>query len=382
MSIPILIVGDGPQMNSGLSRIARDITTRMHAESEALGIEVAQLGWNYADEPFPWRVVPIHDFDNWGEKDLCNVWWKLFGNRSGVVFAIWDPGRIFNLTAQSGKLPVQIWTYSAIDSVDSQGSLGGPAAAALTRCERILAYGAFGERVIQDAMKRAGRTISIDHLPHGIDPVFKPFDAKKQPLVGSVMANIGRKDFGVLFQAWAIMAKADPTLNFWLHTNYDVAKAWSVPELVSQFGLASRFLLTGPEELKAQLTDEQLAAYYSQCLVTILPSPEGFGYPIVESMACGTPVIHIDYAGGAELVPRDDWKSRVKSFRLEGPYALQRPVLAAESIASRALAAIKWAQADPRLAQAYCVGAVEHLRWDSLWPRWRYWIERGLQPLR
>jgi glycosyltransferase involved in cell wall biosynthesis len=40
------------------------------------------------------------------------------------------------------------------------------------------------------------------------------------------------------------------------------------------------------------LTDYCLSALYSAALLTIVPSlEEGFGYPAVESMACGTPVL-------------------------------------------------------------------------------------------
>lgn len=369
-------------MNSGLSRIARDVVSRMHAESDQLGIEVAQLGWDYDDSPFPWRCVPIHDHANWGENDICNAWFKLFGNRQGVIFSCWDPSRCFNLSAQSGKIPVQLWGYFALDAIDSNGGLGGPAAAALTRYERCLGYGAWGASIIEGVLRDAQRPRAVEWLPHGIDTeVFKPTDATAT-LVGSVMANIGRKDFGTLFKAWRIMAERDPTLKFWLHTNYEVIpQAWSVHELAAQFKIP--FTLSGPEALNAALSDEQLASMYSQCLVTMLPSTgEGFGYPIVESMACGTPVIHTDYAGGAELIPRAEWRVPCTDFRLEGQYVLQRPILDAQAFADQALAAIAWKRAEPAVMSAYCAGAVAHLGWSNLWPRWRQWLLVGLENMR
>ncbi|HEX3470639.1 MAG TPA: glycosyltransferase family 1 protein [Silvibacterium sp.] len=56
------------------------------------------------------------------------------------------------------------------------------------------------------------------------------------------------------------------------------------------------------------VTDRSLASLYSAALMTVMPSfEEGFGLPVVESMACGTPVVcsHVaslpEIAGGAAV---------------------------------------------------------------------------------
>ena len=50
--------------------------------------------------------------------------------------------------------------------------------------------------------------------------------------------------------------------------------------------------LEGNVEFLGKLTDEELAAAYRGAEATVLPSEyEGFGLPVIESMACGTPVV-------------------------------------------------------------------------------------------
>jgi glycosyltransferase involved in cell wall biosynthesis len=71
-----------------------------------------------------------------------------------------------------------------------------------------------------------------------------------------------------------------------------------------------------PVEVHADVADDELWAAYTLARCTVFPSlDEGFGLPIAESLACGTPVITSNYGsmlevaagGGALLVdPRDD----------------------------------------------------------------------------
>jgi glycosyltransferase involved in cell wall biosynthesis len=127
-------------------------------------------------------------------------------------------------------------------------------------------------------------------------------------------------------------------------------------------------------------TDPQLAALYQACAVTIAPGlGEGFGYPIVESLASGTPVVHGDCGGGRELIPKIEWRFPVRETRLEGIYALQRPVFRAEDVANAIERVFSWQQEQgPEVVAAYCRGAVAHLDWQRLWPRWYKWIKAGL----
>jgi glycosyltransferase involved in cell wall biosynthesis len=165
----------------------------------------------------------------------------------------------------------------------------------------------------------------------------------------------------------------------WLHTDKEIGTRetqWVIPQLVEEFGLRKHLSVT------TSLSDAQLRNFYATCTATIAPGlGEGFGYPIVESLAAGTPVIHSTYGGGSELIPRSEWRIPVRADRVEGPYALVRPVYLAEDLANAVERAVGWRRADPQIAGAYCRGAVAHLDWPALWPRWASWIRQGLREL-
>ena len=401
MPTPILLISDAIDQPTGLARISRDLLGLLHANRQVLDIEVAQLGWGYREEQsFPWPVRAMRDRDEWGAADLPKCWWSLYGNRRGVVLTVWDPGRCFSLSATAADSPVQLWGYFPVDSTGINGALSGPPLVALQRYRRVLAYGPWGSSVLRKTLDKP-----VAWLPHGIDlEVFKPItpDLREVPagsckvedesqystqlvawytghLVGCVAANQPRKDYGLLFHAWKIMGERDPALRFWLHTD-DPVRHWSVPQLVEDFGLQDRIVVTTPESVRR---DGDLAALYAQCIVTIgCGLGEGFGYSAVESLACGAPQILIDYAGGAGLVPVQAWRVEPRSWRIEGAFAQLRPVCEPYEVATAALQAIAWRRKEPEVVSAWCRGAVEAFSWKHLGGYWLSWVARGLQELR
>ncbi len=382
MAIPLLFVGDSPHLPTGLGRILRDVSSRVTAEALQLGVQVTVAGW---DEHFlgaPGLDPPVYGFknvaDDWGASSVRDVYNQRYGERGGLLWSFWDPGRCFPYS--DIDLPVTRWGYFAVDAHDPHQQIGGPAMEAVRRYDRVLAYGNYGGTVLSNTIGR-----KIPYLPHGIDlDIFQPrhaeldlgpfFNRDTQVLVGCVASNQPRKDLGLF--CWTLAMLRDRGVNAfgWLHTDRPIWHAWSVPQLVDTFGLQKNLWIT------TELTDKELAAMYTACAVTIAPGlGEGFGYPLVESMACGTAVVHGTYAGGAELVPAPQWKFPHRAERLESVYALLRPVYTPDDVCNAVAHVLEWRDRNPGELHAYCRGAVAHLDWTQLWPRWRAWIKKGLQ---
>lgn len=382
---PLMLVGDGPQESTGLGRILRDLG--MQIVTSDLPVDLCSVG---GPVPPVWRAWPhyplderLHRGEDWGASYVEQLWRGHFGATPGILWLIWDPSRLAYY--QRINLPVTKWAYTAIDAANTNGSLGGPAGEAIGDWDRVLAYGRWASTVLKT--RRAG---PVPYLPHGIVPAaYAPVDdedrawARTQlgPLVkrddvviGCVATNQPRKDLALYFQALDILQRRGVPVYGWLHTDV-LVKAWSVQQLVDDCGLAKRITVS-----MVDYTDRQLAALYQACAVTIAPGlGEGFGYPIVESLANGVPVVHVDGAGGRELVPKVEWRVPVREVRLEGTYALQRPVLRAEDVANAVARVLDWQQAvGAPTAAAYCRGAVAHLDWAALWGRWHAWIQAGL----
>jgi glycosyltransferase involved in cell wall biosynthesis len=143
---------------------------------------------------------------------------------------------------------------------------------AARRADQVIAV---SERTKRDAIELYGiAPEKITVTPHGVDPAFAPGD--------------GTHD-GYLLFVGAVQARKDP-----------LAAADAAAEL------GMRLVVAGPEkepavaaELRARGADvrgwiekPELAELYRRAAVFVLPSRyEGFGVPVIEAMASGTPVV-------------------------------------------------------------------------------------------
>lgn len=409
--IPFLVMGDGPRLPSGLARIARDLTARLVAEEESLGIRVAQMGIDYPTG-WHWGSWPFYGYQEhywgYGRKELSEATRDLAAEcgQRPIVLAITDPSRLYDSlrppTKDEPTPHMDLWGYLPIDAHNVSGAIGGPAAQAVWWMDRILAYGRYGADVLQRTLQQVegqhplgrlrtpNRRPPLTYLPHGLEPVFRPgvpinhadqlfqrWHGDLTPgttVVGCVATNQPRKDLGLLFAAVADLKQQGRTVAIWLHTD-TLTKAWDVGQLATDFAFRREEVLATVST--QELTDEELAARYCASDVTLAPGlGEGFGYPIVESLACGTPCVHGDYAGGPELISEPGLLVRPVAYRLESCYCLQRPVFKPSDVAERLAWAIDRQDRAWRMALS---GSVAHLHWKELYPRWRSWIEQGLR---
>lgn len=382
--IPFLLLGDGPAEPTGLGRIARDLAGLL--ASSDLPIDLVQVGGVTPPVWTAWRHVGLDRSDDWGARNVEAIYRSIWQGQPGILFAVWDPSRLLPYLAID--LPVQRWAYCAIDGANIHEAIGGPARDVLQQFDRVLAYNRYGAEVIKKTIQKP-----VSFIPHGIslestEPAterefawaaeqFGPHAIGKTVL-GCVMANQPRKDFGLLFHSVARLLEDGVNAYLWLHTD-ELVKAWSIPQLVTDFGLAKRVTVTGID-MARPYTDRELAVLYQSCAVTLLPSlGEGFGYPIVESLANGTPCVHSDWAGGALYVPRTEWRVPVRDVRIESVYNIVRPVFHAEDWRNATRRALDWAKAEGQTGREYCRGAVAHLDWRAVRGRWSTWFKQGLR---
>ena len=185
----------------------------------------------------------------------------------GIIFSIWDVGRLHwfaNPTGIGAADPTGIggrledflrsdrfdrWGYFPIDSYGVGGRLTVQAVDTLRHYNRVLAYGGFGAEVISRSIGEA-----VDWIPHGINlDIFEARDRSEARMsmgfrpddlvIGCVMSNQQRKDWGLAFATIAALRNAHPNLKFWAHVDV-LRRQWDLRALAADFGLERTVLIT------------------------------------------------------------------------------------------------------------------------------------------
>jgi glycosyltransferase involved in cell wall biosynthesis len=393
MKVPILIFSDAVAGPSGLARIARDIATRL-AERLSDVATVATIGYGAAGSSrLPFTQYSWSYNDEWIIHDLPEVWEDFAGDQKGIFLSIQDPSRMLwfarpetcsdkNVAQFLVSPPFKKWGYFPIDASGPNGKLSYALKECLKGYDRILAYSEWSEKIILNSLGiSASEDRDLQQLPHGIDTsVFYPRGKKwrqnfgqlsvrrplsiadKELLVGVVATNQPRKDYGLAIQVCAELAKTH-RLRLWIHTD-SLDRHWSLPYLLTDYGMNNAEHIVST----STVDNDTLAKLYSSCDVTLgIGNSEGFGYPIFESLACGTPCIHGNNGGAPEHMPKELLVEPLGS-RHECVFNCVRNVHDP----------MKWVERiEAAIGKEYSLP--EHLDWGNLWTRWDKWFRKGIE---
>lgn len=304
----VLIASNAPWASTGYGTQTRQLAERLRDHGHEVGIFAfyglagSRLDWNGI------RVYPGYS-DPYGNDVLAQHAQTHFGGdvRGGLVITLIDawvlnPGVI-------GQLNCLSWT--PVDHEPCPPRVvqalkgGGQVPVAMTR---------FGERMLKDA------GLSPVYAPHGIDTrTFRPLEdrdackakhgiAPDRFVVGMVAANKGkppRKGFPEAIEAFARFQREHPNALLYLHTEATgVHDGVNLPNLLAHHKVptdAVKFV-DQYQHCVIGLSDPEMCEVFNSLDVLLSPSyGEGFGIPIVEAQACGTPVVVTDCTAMSEL---------------------------------------------------------------------------------
>lgn len=241
-----------------------------------------------------YTVWPVSDFHAWGDDVVAA---HLEQSKAEVIITLLD---IFVLDPEVWKkLNVPWVAWLPVDS----DTIGHPTLERLKLVNYPIAMSYHGETQM---MAEGIEPLAV--IYHCVDTdVFQPLDkwecrrelgfGEDEYIVGMVMANKGdRKQYPAQLQAIKNWKDTHPDYNIkvFMHTDpTDKMGGWDMKSLVAKLGLKDQVYTTTQyfTSVVAAEPDTMAKFYNSMDVLMNCSAGEGFGIPIIEAQACGTPVI-------------------------------------------------------------------------------------------
>jgi glycosyltransferase involved in cell wall biosynthesis len=201
-------------------------------------------------------------------------------------------------------------------------------------------------------------------------------------VVGTLARNQPRKNYERNLKAFSVFAKDKPHAKLWIHAA-PVDKGYNLVQVAHCFGIEDKVIFTTKNRTYDGLSEEEMNSVVNMWDVHFLPTQgEGFGIPILETMAAGVPQVVTDYSAHVEfarkgglLIPVDP----VDDFFLGTPHPFQRAI-PKPSVCAKVLQAL---YEDDALRRKFSVGAREtaqKMSWEATIPQWEAVFNELLQP--
>lgn len=217
---------------------------------------------------------------------------------------------------------IPVWSWTPVDHAPIP-----PKVAAWFKYDnvRAIAMSKFGKLMFE------GAGIECDYVPHAFEPVFAPLTsltgADGSTVTPRQLMNIpddrfvvmmnaankgqvpSRKSFGENLLAFSVFAKKHDDALLYMHTEqYGAMGGIDLTKLIQAVGIPEHQVkFVDQFAYRNHIPNNILAGLYSMADVLLSVSMgEGFGIPVIEAQACGTPVIVSDWTAQPELCG-DGW---------------------------------------------------------------------------
>jgi glycosyltransferase involved in cell wall biosynthesis len=179
--------------------------------------------------------------------------------------------------------------------------------AGLKRADRLIANSAYTKQCIVDVLRIAPSKITVAYP--GLDhELFQPLSApdrirekyrlaEGQRYLIYVGSEDPRKNLITLVRALAHIRRELPEVAL-----IKVGRSHSEPERKRLLDVAAELGVREAIHFLEHVPDTDLPALYNLADVYVTPSVEGFGFPVLEAMACGTPVVCAKIGSAPEIV--------------------------------------------------------------------------------
>jgi glycosyltransferase involved in cell wall biosynthesis len=318
--IKLLWMSDSPVFCTGFGTVTREVLRRLAARDH---YEVACVAWGYEGWPYERHDIPYDLYPsvspNLGRDTLPKALDHFKPDILVTLGDIWMVEWISELADRNG---CRFFPYFPIDGAP----LYPPWRAFVQSADVPITCSRFAQRLVECAIPG----IRVEMIYHGVDTeIFRPLErARPAPLegkfiVGCTARNQPRKNLPSLIKAFARFSHDKDDAVLYLHSDpNDIG--WDLLDLLQRYQVVNRTCISKSASTTRGVSSRKLNEIYNLFDVMVLPTAgEGFGLPILESMAAGVPVIATGYSSCVELLEGRGELIKVKDFMTAGRHNVE-----------------------------------------------------------
>jgi len=303
-AVRILWLSRVPWAAGGYSNQTALFTPRLAAAGHAVAIAGVQ---GIASGMVEWQGIPVYPMLTNDLRNATTIGLHYQHWRADLMISLHDAEKIVDGPALLKRFPGLLWAlWFPIDSAVLSVSLKDR----LRAVSMPIAISRFGEQVARD------HGVPIRYVPHGVNTaIFRPMERAEARrrlgwpaekfIAGMVAANEGtRKAFPQNIEGFASFHRQHPDSMLYLHAQEAAPGGLDLSSICLKAGLkmGTDIVFCDSYRYFLGISEPDMATLYSAMDVLLMVTKgEGFGIPIIEAQACGTPVVVGDWSAMPEL---------------------------------------------------------------------------------
>ncbi len=365
----ILWVSDSPDAPTGNGKITRNFVSQMKEHYDIACLGRGYIGWPGESEKNGCMIYPM----NIGKPypDLMKEIGRQF--RPQAVISCLDMWQIDWIEHAMHSRAISNIGYISIYCK--------PVPCRWKRVVKNLDYAVccseFGRSVLKEFMPYS----SLDMIHLGVDwEVYHPLSEKDvlkkkhnlngQFVVGCIARNQIRKRFDKLIEGFAIFARNHKDVHLYLKTEANTEHGYLIPDIVKYYGISNKITVDEHREYCGSSENSAVEMYNLFDVYVQTAGVEGFGFPFLEAMACGVPVIAPDYSAMSELIAGRGILLRPVYGRVVGGTCIEHGAIHTDELASK----LEELYTDSEKREKIRAKGMEYAKefsWERFHTRWR-----------
>jgi len=305
MPTKVLVLSDDG-LSSGFGRISMEINKRLHKRGyhiHAASIQYDGLLPPQLDgEQLPYWVSALGGKPNWPEI-LVNI---ANAVQPHIIVTIQDAP--YGVTTRDLPLDWSQLGFIMVTPVDGE-PIFPQWVDTMKRADAALTISRFGV----EAYRKAGVSVNLCQPGVDLNTFYRLNDDERAAIrarlgipadafvFGMFAQHQGRKDVPDTLRVFYEFAKDKPNARLWLDMEAVSPVGWHIPYLCQQQGWDISKIIFRPDALRMGVVNIRERMNVLD-VHAVLAHREGWGLPLVESMACGVPTMALDWCSGSEIV--------------------------------------------------------------------------------